>query len=279
MSRPILVALLTMAALAGPRAALGCSCIAPILSWTAPPDGADDLPINTKIWVAHPMRYLEREDHWLCAELRGPDGGVVKGSCSTIETVDGLGVTVFHPADELEPDTVYTAEIWSGLWTMETGNWRDVEVPEPPEVVDNEGISEALYWEGTDCGADHGAMLHAHFDGMLLVLDVADAETLDGERIEGGVATVSVSDHVFAGESNSCRGSSWPEAVPLASTTVQLGVFDIAGNFSGFGDPIDVHVPPSGCRCTHSAGGTGGGVAGLALALLLLAVRRFPRVV
>jgi hypothetical protein len=119
----------------------------------------------------------------------------------------------------------------------------------------------------------------------IIVLDLAGSSTLDAAGPSGDVAdaTLSFTEEFLVG-SYPCGGN-WPEAGLGASTTVALGAFNLAGEFSGWSDTLPITLPtrytteePEGAGCHFgAAGGSSSGAAGLLAAFLWQVARRVRR--
>jgi MYXO-CTERM domain-containing protein len=113
-------------------------------------------------------------------------------------------------------------------------------------------------------------------DAVLTLVGREPTEPDQGDRVDG----LYVAEVENAGKDPSVRGGApaWPDADPGSSATFFIGTIDVAGNFSGWSDPIDVTLPAvSTVTCAHTSTTTPTPWSALALFSLLVVARRRRR--
>ncbi len=276
-----------------PAPALAALCDGDMpVSFVYPPGGTIEVPLNTRIWVGEAWT-----DDGSSLTLRRYSGETIE----TIETAIVAGdreVTILTPVEELDHDAFQTvatridgSEVVLG--TFATGFLPDTN---PPRVPGLEGV-EPLWDSGVlpDNSTYARIELRTEFVGTAMLVDVLDTDDgtaddddssalapLDTDALEGEVDGMiflnSFPDYLEIGRTP-CL-SNWPLAEPGASTEVRFAAFDRTGAFSGWGDWMDVAIPPDYEPITPPPGdddddgdcsvaGRSGG--GLAILLVLLA--------
>lgn len=247
-----LCALVLAAAALAPQAADAFVSTGPRLYVQRPTDG-DVVPINTKIWLdaetaTEASIYIDPRE----PVLQGPDGAVALDRVSVATPVGDLHV--YTPVAPLAPDTPY---------------------------------------ELRTCGPDECDRLLASFRTAVVAVDAApDLPTIDRVhaqsgfiRLDGEFSELLVVDHAgedfdpdaFAGELLAVVA---PDGMidlatadlPDDGAGLRFGVYDLAGNFSGWTDARSVESEEAGCR-TH----TSSPLPLLLVPLLALRHRRSPR--
>ena len=235
--------LVVVMALAWPAPARACSCAEETALF--PLNGATDVPTNTKIWVHGTMALFDRDsDHPFTLHLASP-GREVPGR--TLELAPRL--FVFIPDEQLAPGVTYQVDpshgVSDSIW-FTVGAAEDVSAPELPVFSVERGEAD----EDNGCGSSAFATVHVEAANAITVMDVGKTSALAVERISGHV-----SDGFGPGEDSTivgfrgCSVTTWSEAKRGATTTVRLGRFDMAGNFSGWTDSQDVEIH-GGCGCS-----------------------------
>jgi MYXO-CTERM domain-containing protein len=266
-------------ALTAPTTARACSCFQPKV--TAPANGAVDVPPNTKLWyVADGISSGQA-----LFTLTGPQGEI---PLSAVELGD-LGYLrgfVLTPERELNPGAYrlalcQAAKPCSELTAFTVAQGR---ADEPRIPVERGGRSE---WyrkgdPGSSCGPDPSrfAILDFDWEGLLLLADVAEANPYpaDPARLFYHAFTATEIERgggVWVG-AGACTPY-WPRSAEgiADSAPVRFGAVNLAGEFSGWSEPVTVQLP-EGCGCR--LGGAGGGSAAwIAVALGLCGLLRRRR--
>lgn len=216
----------------------------------APPRDSLAVPTDTLIWIdADNAALHEGATEMVLVDDSGERVGL--GESSTITT--GVGdLTVLRPLRLLQRDTEY------GLWQCDedeclyeltrfrTGMGGAEAGPEVPEV--------------SELGLIGGQLeIDFEFTGVLVVS--RDRIELDTTALAGEAVGVGLPDRDV--------GVQLHESV----VAVRLGVFDYAGNFSGFSPLVDLDRGPRSCIGCDAGGGSTS-VLSLVLALGLVARRR-----
>lgn len=221
-----------------PRPAEACDCMGPSL--VLPNIQSTDVPSNTKIWI----------ESYGCeaAELHVKGGDIVETTESTITVGRSLELMVLHPTQLLEIGVTYELQrcsnlVWKPEFTVTKG--EDATPPGIPEVV-----IDAVVNKGDDgCGAERYAPLHVTTDGELLLLDVAARASVDPSAISGHVVDVTKNGLPWTLGEKAC-GTNWDFADEGDATSVRVGAFDLAGNFSDWSAGQTVSAPDDGgCGC------------------------------
>ncbi len=216
-----------------------------------PKDGAVDVPRNALVWVKN------FEGTGAILTLQTEAGVVVPGAVTTITT--DVPTAIFHPEELLDPG-VYVARLSDRDATRFTVADRiDDEPPARPTAAVTHASSD---WEQSPflstCGPWHGASLTlstpaggvdemGEGDEARVVLQASATNGLNVDELVGEAAWFSTLSGAGVG-----RGGcifNWPGAAPMASEDFLVGSFDVAGNFSGFSEPVHVQLPPPGCSC------------------------------
>jgi hypothetical protein len=222
--------------------------------------GALDVPTNTRIWTIWSSNFA----------LFGPDGPV---ELEVTEFGDGL---VHTPKTPLQPLTAYRYAFENGFpqpdIAFTTGPGPDLAAPSLPRVL---GWTAAFTSEGRYPCRETDARVTLDVeagdpDTLVVVLDRAGTSIFNTATIDGDVSAViqvypDTSSHTMEVGAGECLDN-WPGAKRGAETTVRLGAFDLAGNFSGWSEPEEVRI--EGCNIGANAGSP------LAVFVPVLLVRR-----
>lgn len=213
---------------------------------------ATDVPRNVTLFLgnghigdATEAEVIERFD------LLDPDDVPVPFTVTSLSSPESLRLLVVRPAELLAPGTQYRlAAESSNALVFTTGDDVDEEAPSPPVETGRTTRSVVLAPGVVNTCVDGSeyefAILDVESDGALVVLNIDDRTTLDELALDGRVGQFTEDAFVMINASN------WPDIAPSATTRVRLGAFDLAGNFSGWSDPIEVTLPPRGCSCESS---------------------------
>jgi len=261
--------------------AAACSCAFGFTEFIAPADGAEDVPVNARVWIGG--------GHWGMGD-GNPEGllRLVNAAGESVETTttdiraDMDVLAVLTPDDDLEAGMTYLVLDGGGaaLTTFTVGQGVDDELPEIPLEVGREASSDPRGpVPPSSCGYSDMVTIDVAGDGLFVVANVDGADGLDTTTISGNASQMTFDDELRIGRAG-CTFS-WPDAEPTASTDVRFGAFDIAGNFSGWTEPSDVTLPAAGTvsggttSSCSAAGEAGPGAFAMLLALFGLgAVRR-----
>lgn len=240
------------------RACLGSQALLPA------PD-ATDVPLNARIWL----------DYWHFGSrsvLLTGDGEEVELSTAQISTGAGQ-VYVLTPSPGLLPGQRY--EYWSSYqgqltdlhtW-FTTGTTADYSPP--PLPVEISRSSKGYNPCGSVC-LSAGAEVNVVLSGEgLFVVDVGSEQTLDASEPRGFVTIASGDGQIHM--ETLC--GSWPGKVNQTKS-IRYGSYDLAGNFSGWTEPSDIHIRgvPAMCTCSTTPATT---PVLWTLVLLLLCGRRW----
>lgn len=254
-----------------PRMVAACSCAPPSApAW--PVDRSAAVPTNAPIW-------LRPDEVWVWESARSIEGNidVIRAKVSLL---DGDGIAVDYevrvasnaqtpdlpwalaidPVRHLDPDTDHTL-VWTDdphdrLRIFRTGAGPDAQPPPIPEVErvrqdhsSDDGFSCAFLGVKVD-------VIAGDEPGFLVVSRAKGA--LPEDPFAAAWSTVSVSDSFVAVGAEGC-GWGWDDVEFGAKTTLRLGRFDAAGNFSGWSDPRQVRAPLApGCSMTSEGVGAWG---------------------
>jgi len=183
----------------------------PTLTIVAPVDGDDDVPTDTLVWLDETAAEFKGDTSEL--RLLGPNGDeILVASTSEITTPVGA-VTVWQPERPLLPDARYV--LWQcsqAACEHKLGEFRTRSGPadaDPPIPTVTELFEAADLLESD-----------ANFHGLLVVS--AGPDDLDPDSRTGAILGVGLPGAPVAFHAHQSVNS------------VHLGVYDLAGNFSGF---------------------------------------------
>jgi MYXO-CTERM domain-containing protein len=262
-------AMMALGLLLGARGdARACSCSGKNI--VAPANGEVDVPPNTRLWHADPFTTIQQVRFM----LTGPQGEVPLRTLALGPPSFALG-HVSTPESELVPGASYGFSACGGpghpckvLSRFTVGERR----AEKPRIPVETGKRSDWYREeerGSSCGSDPSRFVILNFDweGLLLLVDVAaqnpypadPAGLLHHARTAQEIQTAG---GVWVGR-GPC-GPFWPRADDgriLDSAEVRFGAVNVAGEFSGWGDPVTIQLPEGcGCRLGGNAPAGGAGV-------------------
>jgi MYXO-CTERM domain-containing protein len=242
--------------------AAACDCISP--SEILPTSSSTDVPSNTKVWLLEPGCSTPK--------LRKSDGIPVTTSITTVGRV-----TVLHPDAALEEGSTYEVlgclEANTPISTFTVTGGPDTEPPPAPSF--SASNPESGSGDFSSCGSYEYVPLVVDKKDRLLALDIAARTTLDPKAVSGDVAYLFFPTQSPIVGSKTCGPSSWDFETDGEAVNTRLGAFDLAGNFSGWGEAETIDT---GCGCevagANSRPANGYALAGLALAALALVRRR-----
>jgi len=255
-----------------PSKASACSCLG---SDIVAPRNNETVPTNARVWVKLASWQLDNSpDATLIIE---PDTATV-GDFSDIQLTGGW-ILRSYAIDGLAPGSNYTAS-WQAEWGIEmsvqftVGNSALDAAPAVPTITrcEEDKEEESLFGGISSCGEWHKMDIDISAPGAAVVVALRSGDgELDGVTRTGKVT--SAANFMFEGDSMfrtylgtaPCGPTTWD--IDQGSTSVKVGSFDIAGNWSGWSGNGKV---VAGCE----GGGTPSTPLGLALALLLVAVTR-----
>lgn len=249
-----------------PGVARACSCGSDFsVLW--PEMDATAVPLNTRVWVAQPWEFELSEPRLRPVGVEDSLGFLV----SAIDTREGP-LTVLTPDMPLAPDTAYElVDCLEGICDrvvarFTTGAAADGEAPSLPSETDRDGGADPRGL--SSCGKSKWASVELSAEG-LLVMEIGGG-SLDPATLSGGTTIATLDPSITVGVGACYTG--WPDADERA-LPVRYGVFDVAGNFSGWTAP-DTLTLGSGCNCRSDAPAT---PSLFALAMVGLALRRRRR--
>jgi hypothetical protein len=273
----ILLTLLAALATMPPSVVWACSCAWLETEALFPADGQQDVPINARIWVGGGLYWPEPGDAEHRLALLDGDGAIVEVQYSELTGYNDL-IAVMTPTSPLQAGGSY--EVWADgdevLGRFTVGTDSDTAPPAVPAEIDREASASArVPGMASSCGPSDVVDLTLEDTGLVYVANIEGVEGPDTTALSGESSDLAPAPELRLGSAG-CTWS-WPDAAPGASTTVRWGVFDLAGNFSGWSEPISVSIPPAGCTCVlGGAPTTTGGIGACLLALLVLVRRRQP---
>jgi hypothetical protein len=224
---------------------------------------ATDVPTNTLIWLASANSV---EGYFNSAELRlAHDHSEVPVTRLTIETGRAT-VTVLQPEQYLLPIERYeVCRVNEGQYTFTltaftTGTDVDNTPPDRPIEVGRTSDSWNTCLDRCD-GKGSSVVIDLISEGIV-VADVALMQSLTSESRRrsttqpSGFVTYATADGVV--RLGHGRASPWPGA-DGETLPIRYAAFDLAGNFSGWTEPVDVRMPktPSCCGCTSASNRSG----------------------
>jgi MYXO-CTERM domain-containing protein len=242
--------------------AAACDCIP--TNEALPTSSSANVPSNTKIWLLQPG----------CATptVRKTDGTPVITSTTTVGAV-----TVLHPDALLEEGSTYEVTGCFGDGTLVT-TFTVTAGPDtepPPAPTFSASNPESSSGGFSSCGSYEYVPLVVDKKDVLLALDIAGRTTLDPKAVSGDVAYLFFPTQSPIVGSMTCGPSTWDFETEGEAIDTRLGAFDLAGNFSGWGEEEAID---SGCSCevagANSSPANGCALAGLGLAALALVRRR-----
>ena len=247
-------------------AAHACSCAIGFTEFVAPAQGASGVPSNTRIWVGV-ANLADALDPASGITLLDSDGEAVGVTHSEI-TADLDVLAVYTPDAPLAvgPYTVLDTA-GSVITSFTVGADSDDEAPASPLEIGREASSDARGpFPTSSCGYADMVTIEVETDGLFVLANVEGADSLDVDAVAGSASQVAFDGTLRIGKAG-CTFS-WADAEPSATTTVRLGTFDLAGNFSGWTEPDAVTLPPAGATGTGSGCSAAGGASPGAFAFL-----------
>lgn len=196
-----------------------------------PPDGATDVPTNTRLWRSHLGQGAVPLEELRLVEIGG-DTIAIESATSIEPRLLGTPVAVFTPERELAADTVY--QLW---WCYAdpcdrlVGEFRTGSGPAPPpELPDVEvtGRHSERAW------AD--VALKFEYEGILVI----DAGTFEPETRDGDLFWIS---NIFSDLRVVWCGDDPPFGY---ESDLRFGVYNAAGEFSGW-SATTAALPSRGC--------------------------------
>jgi hypothetical protein len=219
------------------------------------PMGNETVPTNTRVWL------WSDPDQAFRVEVEDGTPIALFVSLIAARAVRGEQFVVLTPVVELEPETDYFVfedgeDARAGaVLTFTTGEAADHEAPGLPGVLGqsaNSGFAE----------------LNLSSTGLFEVVRFVGDDDLDVANVDGEVRAIDHYGRLQLGRPDCWRG--WDDA-GYETQEIQLGTFDLAGNFSGWGEPVLLEADPACGRCSNLGAASGGGSW---LLLLLLSRRR-----
>ncbi len=155
-------------------------------------------------------------------------------------------------------NTFYPSEGWPTVNTLCTYSWQKVLDILPrqyavkkakPEFEVERGTFDE---EGDSCGPYAHAEVTLDSNVGITVVDIGHESTLRPDSLEGRVSDgFGPQAHTsFTVGRSACSSNNWVDAERGAETTVRLGRFDEAGNFSGWTESQPVRIGNFACGCS-----------------------------
>ena len=240
-----------------------------------PSPEATGIALDARVWVTEPVEGRPLDTLRL---VRTDDDTEIAVELQTLQTEQHTVIGSFRPLDGLEPMTSYALLAQDGevVTSFVTGDVTHDAPPAVPEVVSFEAHSEVSHewgyeeWFLVDFDLQH--------DGVLVVMDREKTATMGGQP-SGKITDLSASTSLMLGRGGCVRN--YDGADENVETSVRFGAFDLAGNFSGWSEPMSVTFDAlpgessssSSCRIAEQPSSALAGVL-----LLLAAVVRRRRV-
>ncbi len=221
-------------------------------------------PSNSKVWIG-----LAQFEDTGCESIELRHEGVsVDVDCSAIEVRGQLveRLLVLEPQEELTPGERYFVNGVGAEHSFVVEAITDDEPPDLPDVQVSPSASGAsLDFTGFDDDSEG-----------LIVVDADGGAKLSVDTMTGRLTSATTRDSAFIhlGARGECVPRSWPgdeDIEPGSTAIIKYGVFDLAGNFSGWSEP-EVLTVKSGCTVNPSQ--QSGNWPTFALVLLLLVSTR-----
>lgn len=251
-------ALLTLQAF--PNEAKACDCA--FAEHVAPSEDDKVVPTNTKIWT----------NAFGCRDAVLQKQGGIPIPVNRTQFGD---VVVFEPMMELEIGSTY--ELTNCTALMAPTPFTVTEGPDttpPPLPLFTMGETHSSGGLFSSCGEEFYVPLEAKYEGAVLVLDVANKSTLNPQALSGEPV-----DAFFAGDTplvgyEICGANNWNFDEDGDAVNTRLGVFDLAGNFSGM---TPAQTVEAGCTCSTVGTSTTKGYGPVFAALVLVGLSRMRK--
>jgi hypothetical protein len=188
----------------------------------------------------------------------------------------GRGVDVFTPDEPLTPgDRVHLRLDWG--YPGFDADWDVGDAPDevPPDVPIPEDLQIATDYSIHGSARTYDWLVDVDGGGgaILWVGILRGDDRLDVGGIFGDVAALSEASYVTFGKDR-C-GANVPELQLGETREVLVGAFDVAGNFSGWSEPVSLSLDElDGCYCLASVAASPGGGAAAAASVALAILRR-----
>jgi hypothetical protein len=243
--------------IAVPKDSEACSCSLPGERFFAPMDGQTGVPTNTRLWSGA----------WGGADpaLSDEEGNLIPGT--TEELLSNAGtILVFTPSTELTLGGRYSFHTWAGPQRFTVDRPADHEAPEPPVETAQETIAKDPDFDFFGLGGESSCGNSGYYavtvtlqgEHPIKLIDVNGASTLDGLKDQASVTAFGYYDEPVRMGQGACLYS-WPGSEEEDQASFRYATFDLAGNFSGWGEESPVDVPSAGCSCsaakTHGSSG------------------------
>lgn len=208
------------------------------------PEKASQAPRNTRVWILASAPgstfYPSMTYDWLNAEGERVPFGVV-----SIPVQDTMSLLVLTPDAPLDVPASYRIEACQSgrvrqcevITEFSTFDSIDEDAPALPEATERETIEEGV----------------TEFSIRGDTLVVADIDGAGGESpFDEGARLAHLANR---GTMRFGEGVCTPKVFEGRHAQVRFGTFDLAGNFSGFTEPVRVEAPePEGCALSRTAG-------------------------
>lgn len=230
-----LALLVTCLVVLAPAPAEALSCLEPSSTLRAPEDGAVDVPLNALVWIGH--HYVYRFEP---AILLDQEGAEVPSEPHVLES-NGADYWIIVPDEPLDASTTYQVVLDDDVLSTFTTGEHWLEGPPPaPEV--GEELSRTNSGSSLSMGcAVVSVRLEVFHEGLLAVADIGGEAKLSPALASGSVSEVLEDFESYIGRG--CCYTTYSEAQGGGTTEVRYGAFDIAGNFSGWGEPVTITFP------------------------------------
>jgi len=272
-----------------PGEAWACSCGDESTTVVLPEPGSASIPANAKVWIQDETLALlwkktgvewRRQCESDAPSILDEDGVPIPAIITELNAVLVLSadgpLTMGHTY-QIQGCGGYPFDPYGDEAPLDLGTFRvdrDADETKPGLPIVDIGASDYLEDANDSCGDfAYVEVTWSSDEPGLLLVDVGDSGSpdLDLEDLSGHVSGLVINEEFRIGRGLCELGAGWGEAAPGASTDVRFGMLDLAGNFSGWTDPVRIEIEER-CGCS-----TGSPRAGLIVLVVLPLVRRRKR--
>lgn len=227
-------------------------CLDSDYHWGTPvelPEFDEPIPLDGRIWIP---RHLSSE---LPFQLRDEADGIIDLSRGRlVSKPDRSGnvveILVYTPVEDLH------SGVWSFGLVDDDGEWNESAVVDVLDEVDTEppGVPQLTEepepaigrYDAYKGGWSYSTRLWVEDPPHLLLADLrGESELYETDSLFGRLTAIGVNGNVSLGRT-ACGDGNWEGGDEAAE--VRLGALDLAGNFSGWSEPIELEIV-AGCGC------------------------------
>lgn len=227
-----------------------CTCTPePPLTW---PDAYGTAPANTRVWLAdNDDYYYGYGDGGADPALLDSGGYLVPTTRTTIDfPVIYSEMTILTPVAPLTVGETYhirRGDPWDyGDWPFEVTEATDLVPPAVPRVDEVEIVKHRRVERCWIRGSWTAHIRTTAGDDTYTVVQIADAGGFNPEGPSGRLMDAQQGDEIVIGYAGCV--DNWRDAGYGESIDIQLGAFDVAGNFSGWSEPETITMTTCECR-------------------------------